>query len=53
MYAETYLQLLQDTGRFERIRRTAAQDATHYTLDNMVTRFADGVQACLATPRLS
>ena len=52
-YAETYLQLLQDTGRLEGIRRTAAQDATHYTLDNMVTRFADGVQACLATPRLS
>jgi len=49
-YAQTVLALLDDPVRFERVRTAAAEDARRYTLDNMVARFAEGIEACLRLP---
>ena len=49
-YAQAVLELLDDPVQFERVRAAAAEDARRYTLDNMVTRFAEGIEACLRLP---
>lgn len=46
-YAQTVLQLLDNPSQLERVRAAAAEDARRYTLDNMVKRFVDGIEACL------
>ena len=51
IYADTLLELLREPTRLEQIRAACAQDAQRYTLDNMVQRFVDGIEGCLATPR--
>ena len=50
--ADAYLKLLQDSDRMNRIRTAAAQDGQRYTLDNMVNNFVEGIERCLAMPRL-
>mgnify|MGYP001290728905 FL=1 len=49
-YAHTVLQLLAEPARLEQVRACAAQDARRYTLDNMVRRFVEGIEACLRLP---
>lgn len=49
-YAQAYLSMLADPALLQRIRQQAADDARRYSLDNMVERFADGVEGCLALP---
>ncbi len=48
IYADAYLGLLASPARLDEIRRVAKEDAAHYTLDNMVSRFVDGIEGCLA-----
>ena len=47
-YADAAATLLLDRDRLCAMQQRCAEDAGHYTLDNMVERFADGVLACLA-----
>lgn len=49
-YAEAVVGLLKDCARLDAIGRAARQDARRYTLDNMVHRFADGIERCLSKP---
>lgn len=51
-YADAVLGLVQDPARLGRLRAAALAAAPHYTLDEMVRRFAEGIEACLAAPRL-
>jgi len=53
IFADTYLSLLRDPQQFARIRAAAADDARRYTLRNMVDRFVEGVERCLALPPLN
>lgn len=50
-YAEAVLGLFSNPQRLAEVRHAALQDASLYTLHNMVTRFADGIEHCLSTPR--
>lgn len=50
-YADAVIALYRDRARFDGIRQMALQDAKHYTLDNMVQRFADGLALCLTRPK--
>lgn len=52
-YASSVINLLADRNRLDAMRARARLDADRYSLDNMVERFADGIQRCLATPRKS
>lgn len=47
-YAAVVLRLLGDATLLQRIRDAASEDARLYTLDNMVQRFVDGIEGCLA-----
>jgi glycosyltransferase involved in cell wall biosynthesis len=47
-YADAVIGLLQDPAMMARLRSAALADAQRYTLDNMVERFADGIERCLA-----
>jgi glycosyltransferase involved in cell wall biosynthesis len=49
-YAGAVLGLLRDRALLQRIRDAALQDAQRYTLGNMVQRFVEGIEACLARP---
>lgn len=49
-YADAYLGLLDDPAAMQSVCRAAAQDARRYTLDNMVRRFVEGIEGCLAAP---
>jgi glycosyltransferase involved in cell wall biosynthesis len=49
-YAQTVLQILGDDALMARIRQAADQDAKRYTLSNMVDRFVEGIDGCLAKP---
>lgn len=49
-YADIVLRLLRDPTEMQRVREAAARDATRYTLDNMVQRFVEGIEGCLARP---
>lgn len=47
-YAETVLQILSDVSRLDFLKRMALIDSKRYTLDNMVNRFVEGIELCLA-----
>jgi hypothetical protein len=47
MYAESVVSLLRDPVRLERLRRRCRDDRQRYTIEEMVRRFADGVEAAL------
>lgn len=49
-YAEVVLRLLGDPAELARVRAASARDAARYTLDNMVQRFIEGIEGCLAAP---
>lgn len=46
-YADAVAALLLDGARLQAMQLRCVEDARHYTLDNMVDRFANGVLACL------
>lgn len=50
IYANAAIELLGDPMRLESLKRAAVRDARRYTLDNMVSRFAAGIELCLSTP---
>lgn len=50
--ADTFLSLMRDPQQLARIRAAAAEDARRYTLQNMIDRFVEGIERCLALPRL-
>lgn len=50
-YAAAVTKLLSDKSAYETMRANALADARRYTLDNMVERFAGGIEQCLATPK--
>jgi glycosyltransferase involved in cell wall biosynthesis len=51
-YAQAVLALLDNPGRLKQVCAAAGEDARRYTLDNMVRRFVDGIEACLrSAPR--
>lgn len=50
-YADAVIALFNDRVRLEGIKQTALRDARHYTLDNMVNRFADGIERCISMPK--
>lgn len=52
MFAEAFLGLMRDPQQMARICAAAAEDARRYTLQNMVERFVEGIERCLAQPRL-
>jgi glycosyltransferase involved in cell wall biosynthesis len=49
-YADVVLRLLNEPGELARVRSAAARDARRYTQDNMVRRFIEGIEGCLAAP---
>lgn len=51
LYAAAVIQLLSDKPAYETMRAQALADAKRYTLDNMIERFAGGIEQCLATPK--
>jgi len=50
-YAEAVVALFNDRAKLDAIKQAALRDAQHYTLDNMVGRFADGIARCVAVPK--
>ena len=50
-YAEAVIALFNDRAKLDAIKQAALRDARHYTLDNMVERFADGIARCVAMPK--
>lgn len=50
-YADAVIGLLKDRDRYLSIQRAALDAANGYTLDNMVKRFCDGIEACLIAPK--
>ena len=50
-YAAAVIALLRDSPRLDALKRAALADARRYTLENMVNRFADGIERCIAMPR--
>ena len=50
-YAAAVIALLRDAPRLDALKRAALTDARRYTLENMVNRFADGIERCIAMPR--
>ncbi|MBU1397246.1 MAG: glycosyltransferase family 4 protein [Gammaproteobacteria bacterium] len=47
-YADAVIALFNDRPKLEAIKQAALRDAEHYTLDNMVKRFAEGIELCVA-----
>lgn len=50
-YADAVIALFNDREKLDAIKQAALRDAQHYTLDNMVERFADGIERCVAMPK--
>jgi L-malate glycosyltransferase len=50
-YAEAIIGLLRDPSRYAQLQMRALVDAQRYTLQNMVERFADGIERCLIMER--
>jgi L-malate glycosyltransferase len=46
-YANAIIGLLQTPSQYAQLQARALADAQHYTLQNMVTRFSDGIIRCL------
>jgi len=51
-YAQAVLSLLHEPERFALIQKQARASASQYTLEQMVQRFCEGIQACLRQGRL-
>lgn len=49
-YAKKIISLLTDPAEYDRLSAGAREAAKKYTLQNMVERFVDGVEKCLALP---
>lgn len=52
-YADAVIALLNDKDLYLGIQRAALEAANRYTLNNMVNRFCDGIEACLEAPKKS
>ena len=50
-YVEAVCRVLIDDALHARLVSGCAHSAARYSLDNMVSRFADGIEQCLAAPR--
>lgn len=50
-YADAVIALFNDHTKLDAIKKAALNDASQYTLDNMVTRFVDGIERCVAMPK--
>lgn len=50
-YARKIITLLSDSGEYERLCSGAKEDAKRYSLKNMVERFVEGMEKCLALPK--
>lgn len=46
-YSRAVLDVIQDAVRLQQMKASALADSERYTLQNMVTRFADGIEAAL------
>ncbi len=46
-YSQAVLDVIEDTDRLARMKASALADSEHYTLENMVQRFADGIEAAV------
>ena len=49
-YAEAVIDALRDPETMQALRDQATASASRYTIENMTTRFCDGVLACLERP---
>lgn len=52
-YANAVVALLRDDSTLKALKQRARDDASRYTLDNMVARFADGIERGIEAPRKS
>ena len=50
-YADAIIRVLQDPALYSKLQAGALVGARHYTLQNMVARFADGIERCLMMDR--
>jgi glycosyltransferase involved in cell wall biosynthesis len=50
IYARRIIGLLSDSAEYRRLCAGAEESAKHYTLENMVNRFAEGIEQCLTQP---
>lgn len=50
-YAEAVIALFNDRTKLDALKQAALRDAQHYTLGNMVERFADGIERCVGMPK--
>jgi glycosyltransferase involved in cell wall biosynthesis len=50
VYAQKVIRLLTDHAEHGRLCSGAREAAEHYTLQNMVERFVDGIEGCLESP---
>jgi len=50
-YADAVIALFNDRAKLDAIKQAAMRDAKHYTLDNMVERFSDGIARCVGMPK--
>ena len=48
IYARRIVEVLSNSVEYSRLCSAAVEDAKRYTLKNMVDRFADGIERCLA-----
>lgn len=46
-YSRAVLDVIQDPGRLQKMKQAALADSERYTLQNMVRRFADGIEAAV------
>lgn len=53
VYADAVLEVLSSPERLAAMRAASLRDSQRYTLDNMVERFASGIEQALAAPPLS
>lgn len=52
-YARAVLDLLADDDRYLQICKRAREDAARFSLENMVSRFVEGIVSCLDMPKKS
>jgi glycosyltransferase involved in cell wall biosynthesis len=46
-YSRAVLEVIQDPARLQKMKQAALADSDRYTLQNMVRRFADGIEAAI------
>ncbi|MGB9149753.1 MAG: glycosyltransferase family 4 protein [Burkholderiales bacterium] len=49
-YAQSVLDLLADKERYDKAREATVKAGKQYTMENMVQKYADGIEACLGYP---